>query len=205
MALGHAEAPQGFLRQLGDRLTEVLGTRSGVEFLEWTSGSVPKISKPHPVYTLGRDDFLDGGAWLDDAALVAWRALFQLDGSTVYAIELDPKDLSLIGISKGPFGAATMETIGTALALDVGAKKLFGAVLGMATEDEQEIRLLRIPSLYFVGLWLHGGKEDSILPLDDHPSGLAKRKPHPPQAVHDALREWARGMPDLDSGVDEAN
>ena len=54
-------------------------------------------------------------------ALVAWRALLQLGGTTVYSIELRPGDLSLIGISSGSFGAATMTTLAAALALAVPA------------------------------------------------------------------------------------
>ncbi len=53
---------------------------------------------------------------------------------------------------------------------------------------DYELRLLKVPAVYLVALWLHGGNEDILIPLGQPPAGLKKNRPYTEAGIIRALR-----------------
>ncbi|MFC3965390.1 hypothetical protein [Nocardia jiangsuensis] len=119
------------------------------------------LSTPHQIFTLGLDD-ITAGAGLEAAQPVGWRYLV-VDGSQIIAsaeTTLAPDGTEEMSqFTEGPFVLATDR------ALKVVRKLPQLAAAGF------ELRLLRIPALYVMALWLHSPISDILAPLDPTPIG----------------------------------
>ena len=142
-------------------------------------------SEPHPVFYAPLDA-LAGGKLLDAATQSSWRYLLVQDDAAVAEAELSvgrkdakragPKALEFLGLTHGPFTAATIEALAAA------------EQLPQVAAADYELRLLKIPAVYLVALWLHGAKDDILIPMGDPPGGLKKNKPYTEAAIIKALR-----------------
>jgi len=188
MALRNPDAPGGYKDSLTRRLQDLVMTPTGSAFLGWKYESPPRPRglQPQPVYSVSLEDVAAGRTLPPpDAKPQSWRTLIQLEGDDVYAMELGhpaeeaTEDLPLLNVSKGPLGHATTEAIREAGRFE--------------SDEEFETRILRIPELYFMALWLKGPRGDSILPLEDHPSGLEARRHYAPEDILEHLRPFAQG------------
>src|SRR5215471_8534737 len=104
------------------------------------------VATPHQVFTMGVDD-LTSGAGLDRARPVGWRHLVEEDGKPIASSETtlaqDGTTHVPSHLNEGPFVSATAEAVTAAEALPQVAGADF------------DLRLLRVPALYFMALWLH--------------------------------------------------
>jgi len=139
------------------------------------------LSTPHQVFTMGLDDIASGGG-LGRAQPVGWRFLIQDGGRTIAGAETT---LAADGthevsqLNEGPFVAATDDAM-TAI-----------HNLPQLEAAGFELRLLRIPALYMMAMWLHAPATDLLVPLA--PSPIAKEgKPIPPAEFFADLSELAR-------------
>ena len=75
------------------------------------------------------------------------------------------------------------------------------AAIARAEEDPEladgdyEVRVLRIPALYFMGIWLkneQGGQADVVIPLEPAPAGLVAGRSYAPGELLEILAERAR-------------
>jgi hypothetical protein len=115
------------------------------------------LVEPHEVYTLGLDD-LRSASGLDAARPTAWRYLVR-DGERVVAAAesvLDPTAATptVVQVNEGPFVAATAAAL--------------TAIRGDARVQAQAFtqRLLHVPALHAMALWLHhDGPDDMLVPL----------------------------------------
>ena len=129
------------------------------------------VSSTHPVYVAGASDVVAERV-LANARLVAWRALVSA-GTALAAAEVSPAG-ELASVTEGPF------VEGTSAALDV-ARRVDG-----------ELRLLRIPAVYVVALWVHGDDgSDVLIPVAPAPPPLAANDPVSEAAFIAALRPLA--------------
>jgi len=143
-------------------------------------------SEPHPVFIATLDD-LAAGKLLGAARQTSWRYLLVQRDMAVGEAELGVarrgargakgKELEFLGLTHGPFAGATIEALTAAEALPQVAKA------------DYELRLLKVPAVYLVAIWLHGGKEDILIPMGDPPGGLKNNKPYSEAEVIGALRE----------------
>jgi hypothetical protein len=140
------------------------------------------VAAPHQVYFVGLRDIAEGRL-LDAARLTGWRYII-LDGSerAVAAAELSMTpdgrpDFS--SVNRGPFVASTVEGARVAESLEV-----------VGTQDF-EFRLLDIPGLYVVALWLRGST-DIIIPLPPAREELEPLRAYSQEEVIGLLREPAR-------------
>jgi hypothetical protein len=111
---------------------------------------------PHQVYFVGLRDLAEGRL-LAATQLKGWRYIIFEGERPMAAAELsgggggdDALDFS--NINHGPFVASTVEGVQRAEGLEA------------VREEDYELRLLDIPGLYVVALWLHGARE-LIIPL----------------------------------------
>lgn len=131
------------------------------------------LAAPHSVYTLGSQD-LAAHRGLDAALFAGWRYLVQQDAGAVAAVEIPTETNGNIEqtmqLNEGQFVGATFEA--------VAAIEQSEEVRG----SDYELRLLRIPALYTVALWLHSGTgdRDLLMPIGQcHPALDTGRLYHP--------------------------
>ena len=146
------------------------------------------ISEPHPVYLLGLDD-LRAGASLARARLVGWRYLVQ-EGDNVIAsaestLAARGETHTFAHFTEGPFVASS------------------AAALSLAKSDPRiaqgtyEQRLLHVPALYVMALWLHepNGKNDLMIPLAPTPPGIPSGRTVPAAELLGQLADLAQRAP----------
>jgi hypothetical protein len=140
------------------------------------------LALPHDVYLIGLGD-LAGEASLD-AATVVGRRFLVLDGDRpIAAAELaDPEQGTGFQLNEGPYVEATASAIEQA----ERNPELAGV--------DYEVRLLRIPALYVMGIWLKSerGDADVVIPLDPAPTPLVAGRTYPSEDILSALAELAR-------------
>lgn len=139
------------------------------------------LSTPHQVFTLGLDVIGSGGG-LDQAQPVGWRYLVESDGQLIASAETTPSADGIQEVSQfteGPYVAETDKALKAVRKLPQLAAAGF------------ELRLLRIPALYVMALWLHGPLTDLLVPLA--PSPFRKEgKPMPPAEFLADLAQLSR-------------
>ncbi len=121
------------------------------------------ISTPHPVYNLGLRDVVDDHPPSEDSD-TGWRYLVDVGAGPVAAAEIattaESTEPRFASLNQGPFVVATVEALPLAEA---------GGGPG-----QYSMRLLRIPALYVLALWLHAEDqgEDVFIPLSPAPDSL---------------------------------
>ncbi|HEU4905251.1 MAG TPA: hypothetical protein VFT19_03945 [Solirubrobacterales bacterium] len=120
------------------------------------------VALPHDVYDLALETF-EHSPGLTAAELVGRRCLVTSDGAPVATLELpDPDGARGVVTTHGPFTEATAEALRAA------------EDSGKVADGDYDLRLLRIPALYLMSLWLKDqqGKDDVFIPLAPAPAGL---------------------------------
>jgi hypothetical protein len=141
-------------------------TRGGMAF------AVPHVEKErmslasaHPVYNVGLDA-LTAGRPLIEAQQTGWRYLVHSDGATVASSEVSVdsagRPTAFARVNEGPFVGATVQALG-----QIGQRP-------EVAQGNYEIRLLKVPALYVVALWLKdlNGDRDLVIPLAPAPPYL---------------------------------
>jgi hypothetical protein len=145
------------------------------------------LAVPHDVYTLGLDELADR-AGIDQARPVGRRFLVMAGDRAISSAEITDEDGTGFQANEGPYVAATAEAI--ARAEDDPD----------LSEGDYEIRLLRIPALYFVALWLRDerGHDDVLVPLDPVPAPFEPGRSYRPDEVLSELAASARSRLEFD-------
>jgi hypothetical protein len=184
--------PRGAAAVLASHLTELARDRKLPQRMPQIRMEALSHSEAHPVYFVPLDA-LARGKLLDAAVQTGWRYLLVQDNAAVAEAELavprrgakaaksskvanTAKPLEFASLTHGPFAAATVD------ALDAAER------LPQVERDDYEMRLIKIPAVYFVALWLHGAKGDLLIPMGDPPGGLKRNKPYTEAQVIEALR-----------------
>lgn len=155
-------------------------TRSHLDRIARASGEGPKllgeiapddveVSTPHRVFALlVRDIEADGG--LEMAQPVGWRFLLESGGNVLAGAEVSetPERTFPPTFYRSSSVGATATAVRAARALPQ---------LRLAGFD---LRLLRIPELYQVALWLHSPNTDLLIPLAPSPIGREGQVTPPP-------------------------
>ncbi|MER6914563.1 hypothetical protein ABT354_23060 [Streptomyces sp. NPDC000594] len=133
-------------------------------FAEAPEDAEPALTRPRRLYEVGRDDLL-GAAGLAAARPVMWRYLVELDGRAVaFADTLTtPEGTTVLAqLNYGPFVAGVDEALRVAEAP--------GAV---DPDTDAESRLLHVPSLHLIAVWLHSPTgTDRLVPTAPAPEGF---------------------------------
>jgi hypothetical protein len=132
---------------------------------------------------------VSGAAALGKAQPSGWRFLLEVDDDVVAAVETaragDEHVLS--HVNHGPFVRGTVDALGA-------AEREVGDRSGV------ELRLLHVPALYLVALWLHDAGEagDTLIPVAPAPAGFEANRPYPPDELLRTARERAASIPALE-------
>jgi hypothetical protein len=150
-AQAHGQARARSLREIGD------GGR--------------RLAAPHAVHNLGLTDLEKPGR-LADAPMTAWRYLVEEAGATVASAEVGVDAKGAVRgfdhLNEGPFAKAT------AAAQEAAAK------LPQVRDGKVEARVIRIPALYVMALWLKDldGDDDVVVPMAPAPPFLEANRPY---------------------------
>ena len=172
-----------------DAVANAPGTRSP------DLGAGSDLTHPHQVFNIGLDD-LTRERSMAAARAVGWRYLVRRDTDAVASAETTARDPAIghvfSQINHGPFVASTAAAIDDLQTND------------LVQHDHHEARLLRIPGLHFVALWLHGSTSDHLVPLSPTPSGITAGQLYPANELLAQLADRADALkltiPPGDSG-----
>lgn len=149
---------------------------------------------PHGVYVLGLQDVL-AGRLPDDMTPSAWRYILQSDGDAVASAETQVQGSAhkFSGFNSGPYVASTVATL----------RRMED--IPQARNQNLTVRMLRIPALHLMALWLHGDGEDLFTPLEPTPPGVDAHRQYRAPELFAALRSEAEsrvgvGPSDLTGG-----
>lgn len=163
MPLHQPHPPTGVDDSVRSKVRQFAGnTHHSLKGLHGASADHVDVTTPHQVFTMGLDD-LTSGAALDKARSVGWRHLVEEHGKPIASAETtlaeDGTTHVPSHVSEGRFVDATAAAVAAAQALPQVAAADF------------ELRLLRIPALYFMALWLHSPTTDLLMPMAPSPIG----------------------------------
>lgn len=120
------------------------------------------VAAPHDIYNLPLSALVEPAA-LDSAEQVGRRCLVTSQGEPIATVELpDPSGEEGVVTTQGRFTKATADAL--------------GAIEGSSEVDDgdYDLRMLRVPSLYLMALWLkdRDGENDIFVPLEPAPPEL---------------------------------
>ena len=190
MALRFAGEPVGAAEAIHRALVRNAGTGRGIggrpEALDLL-GAGPNINlaAPHPVFDLQLDQ-LAAGAGLGAAKPAGWRFLIMRGqaaiGSAEVVVDVGGAASQVSALNTGPFVASTERGIRSAERLP------------QVEHGSFELRLLRIPALYILALWLKNTSDasDIIIPLPPAPRYVEQGHPYGPAEFLQRLRGLAK-------------
>ena len=121
------------------------------------------IPRPVPLYTSTLQSAVDGRV-LEEAYPAGWLYLVHEGEELAALAEVAPslagQGYALLSLSRSTYN----EAAGTALSRAVQVAE--------ELPDDLDLRMLRIPALYFLAVWLHGETIDRCIPLPPAPFGL---------------------------------
>jgi len=200
MPITFPKAPREAAAKLVDHLTELAKERRLPHRMPPMHLETLSHSEAHGVYFVPLDALAEGKL-LSAAKQTSWRYLLVQDDAAIGEAELSAgrrsakgaaaRSLEFVSLTHGPFAPATVEALGAAERLPQVARA------------DYELRLLRIPAVYFVALWLHRADDDILIPMGDPPAGLKRNEPYGEAAVIEALRGPAEQAKRFDAAYSE--
>lgn len=141
-----------------------------------------EVTEPHEVYVIGLED-LRAAADLNAARPVGWRYLVRGKDGVLAAAESQQRsggEHVLAQLNEGPFVAATANALTALRAAPAVAAHPFTQ------------RLLHVPALHAMALWLHhNGPDDLLVPLAPFPFAVPTDTPVPAADLLNRLRVLA--------------
>lgn len=145
------------------------------------------LSSPHETYVLGLEDLLSSSL-TEAARATGWRyLLYDAEGAvaTAETVGTSEGEHRFALFNRGPFVASTVEALRVA------------AELPQVAEQDMHVRVLTIPALNMVALWLHGQRDDVWVPLTPAPAGIEAGRAYAEAELLNALREPARRLSEI--------
>lgn len=141
--------------------------------------------RPHRMFEIDIAD-LAATRGVGTARAVGWRWLVHDGLSTVGAVEITDRGpgQQLARYTEGPFATGTDAAITTL------------RTLPHVERGHYELRLLHIPGLYTVALWLAdlSGRHDLLVPLAPAPPGVQPLRPYPADELAGTLADRGRRL-----------
>lgn len=151
------------------------------------------VAAPHDIYNLSLSALVESAA-ADSAEQVGRRCLVTSQGEPVATVELpDPSGEEGVVTTHGRFTKATADAL--------------GAIEGSSEVDDgdYDLRMLRVPSLYLMALWLKDrqGEDDIFVPLTPAPSELEAGTHYSWDDLRTRLKEPATRLMEHESKQDQ--
>jgi len=139
------------------------------------------LARPYPVYMSALSSFRDG-SFIQKATLVRWAFIILEDNQPAGTVEIA--------------GDAVPEAIDAYTAKKAGHAnalvRCIAAAEAFCSKDRSryDVRILRIPAIYFTAIWLHHPRHDHFFPTES--SRLPGSVPYSPERLRQALDQRAR-------------
>jgi hypothetical protein len=191
MPVTRRDPPSGAAEAVRAALQHFAGVpESQLHALRGTKPAELALTVPHPVFNLGLSDLVSTAA-LGSARLTGWRYLLRQSGQIVASAETvtgEEGREKFSHFNRGPFVASTAAALATAEGL-------------VETKDRAyELRLLHVPALYTMALWLYGGgSNDLLIPLVPSPDGIEANRAYPADELLSVLADKANQIPHMES------
>lgn len=147
-------------------------------------------SDAHEVYYIAARDLVEQQS-LSAAKRVAWR-MTHTGVKRVVAAEIDvsvrPDNTEVTSFNEGPFAAEPATQL--------------KALRRSSTSGAFEVRILRIPEVYLMAIWLHSEAFDLGVPLHPAPPGLLAGQEYSVRGLAAALLSAVRQLLHQDSDLD---
>jgi hypothetical protein len=175
----HDKAVQNRLGHMAGQPAEQLNALAGA-----AAPDQLEMEAPHEVYTLGLDQ-VTSGVDLEKVVPSGWRYMLRHEGAAVAVAQtmIDAGGRPAFAqFNSGPFVASTQEALGRA-----------EEYAGGAGDADIEPRLLHVPALHALALWLHSGDgtSDVVLPMAPTPPGIDATQRYSVTDYLSALRQAA--------------
>jgi hypothetical protein len=148
----------------------------------------PQTDAPLEVFSLGLDDVIEKD--LSKAKATGWRYTVSSQEQPFAAAEIDAlggDELQFSHLNTGPFVLETVNTLKQAEGLEA------------AIHTEYEARILKIPALYVMALWMHSDGDDILIPMPPTNDNLNPKQPYSPADFFAALVSPAKSRLDFDT------
>jgi hypothetical protein len=179
--------PDQAARSVQSKIAELAANpRLGIPALRNVTGQL-QLTEPHQVFILGLDDLV-AGRGLDAAKPTGWRYLIQQGDNVLASAETvrgGGVDTHVFAaFNEGRFVGSTAEAIRTARRLPELQTAKF------------ELRLLQVPALHVMAVWLHSGTGtgDLLVPLAPSPLDTPAGGPVPAARLLTELVAKARAL-----------
>ncbi len=195
MSLHVAKPPGENLRIIREALVDLFNYPQMVEDI---IGEIDtrrlRLAVPHQVYFVGLLDAAEGHV-LSSAELVAWRYILDDGERALAAVEVgcspSGENLEFSHINEGPYVEATVQGV-----------RLADSLIKESGNDF-ELRLLNIPSLYIVSLWLFA-ERSLLIPLPPTVRELESYSVYMEEPFTQIVRDAAWERLRFDEAEDEA-
>jgi hypothetical protein len=191
MALHISDPPKESLTALRDSLN-TLAERGSFSDRGLREARPEQISAtvPHPVFNLTLRDAREGK--IEAARQTGWRFLLAVDEQVLASAETRAEGghQAFSHVNAGPFVAGTVDALAVAERVADG------------DERQLELRLLNVPALYLMSVWLQSRSDDGVangrfVPIAPAPAGFEPNRVYEESEFLDALRSAAGRVPDV--------
>lgn len=141
-------------------------------------------SSPHEVYVLGLKDLLSEDA-LGAAQMTGWRYLLGDEATAVSSAETivtGGGEHRFARFNSGPFVASTVTALETV------------ADMPQVQTENVAPRLLTVPALNLMAIWVHGSADDVLVPLAPAPQGVEAGRQYDPAELFAGLQDQAQSQ-----------
>lgn len=184
MNISLPKCPKAVNDSLNAAVTPALRTLANLPSARWAMGEA------HEVFYLPAIDLVHQVS-LSNARLVAWRMSYTA-GNRAIAAEVDvsvrPDNTEVTALNEGPFASEP----------DAQLKALRQA----RANGTFELRILRIPEVYLMAVWLHAREFDLVVPLKPAPAGLLAGQEYSVRGLATALSSAVRQLTSQPAEVD---
>lgn len=190
MPVTRRDPPSGAAEAVQAALQHFAGVpESQLHALQGTKPAELAPTVPQPVYNLGLSDLVSTAA-LGSARLTGWRYLLRQSGQIVASAETvtgEDGHEEFSHFNRGPFVASTAAALASAEGLIEMKDRAY------------ELRMLHVPALYTMALWLHGdGSNDLLVPLAPSPDGVEANRAYPADELLGVLADKANQIPHME-------
>jgi hypothetical protein len=195
MAISYAAPPDGAERLAGAGLDEVTRTArlktAGGASLTTSAPDQVTLSAPHELHNIGLDALVARRP-LADSPTIGWRYLVQTQAGTVASSEVAAdaggQPTVFAQLNEGPFVESTARSL----------REVVG--IPQVEAGNFEVRMLRIPAIYVMALWLKDldGGADLVVPLDPAPDFLEAGRAYTEEEFLGVLESPARQRLEFD-------
>lgn len=193
MSLKTGKPPKKALQVVSDAIRSVASSPDKALKAIAAAPEATDLTAPLQVYTMDLKDVINND--LSKASGTSWRYHILREDEPVAAAEVSASKNSKVQFShfnRGPFVEETIRAI------------LQAESLNEVIKNDYEARILRIPALYVMALWLHNKNDDILIPMPPTNEYLIAKKTYSRKEFFDTLNSAAQSRIEFDDTPQES-